>query len=421
MSTSPHHTSGPLDRLFLRLGTITGFVLDFDGPAPLPEQLAARVIQRASSLPVLNLSPPAPGKHEWKPHAGTLTEAVHVRRSKWPGAEQDLDSATNAVLRQPMPSDPHPPWDLWLLPSGRRRFRICYRVHHALQDGVGAAHTLLTLLADRPTPGPHPHRAAAPTARGALREGWALTRSLFPRKAWPVLHQPPTHQTHWVCRDLPEACARKVAEAHGVTVNDVCLAALARALQHWHTTHMESTPRRADVHVLVPLSLRQDHERHAPGNRLSGLRLTLPSSAPDFGHAIHSVHRQTQRMRATRQRDVSRVTLRLMPSRLGEMAGKVFTAKAPCPLVTSTISLPAAFTCQEARLYAASMFNDLYGGRLGYISFTRAAGVIRCGMFYDNALPGAHTIPDLWSANLTSAVEELRQGRPGAGTDRPLR
>ncbi|WP_234393102.1 hypothetical protein [Streptomyces pactum] len=192
-----------------------------------------------------------------------------------------------------------------------------------------------------------------------------------------------------------------------MTVNDVCLAALAQALQHWRTTYLEPTPRCPDVHALVPLSLRQDHERHAPGNRVTGLRLTLPSSAPDFGQALHSVHRQTRRVRATRQRDVSRVALRLMPSRLGEMTGKVITAKATCPLIASTIGLPATFTCQGAHLYAASMFNDLYDERLSYISFTRAAGIIRCGMFYDSALPGARAIPEFWSANLTSVVEEL--------------
>ncbi|WP_235192819.1 hypothetical protein [Streptomyces viridochromogenes] len=169
------------------------------------------------------------------------------------------------------------------------------------------------------------------------------------------------------------------------------------------------TPSCPDAHVLVPMSLRQDHERHAPGNRLAGLRLLLPSSAPHLSQAIHCVHRQTRRARITHQRDVSRMALWLLPSRLGEAACKLITSKAPCPLIASAITFPATFTCLGAQLFAASMFNDLYHERLSYISFTRAAGIIRCGMFYDSALPGAQAIPSLWNAELTSAVEALTQ------------
>ncbi len=119
--TRPRHSSGPMDRLFVRQGTSAGFIMDFGGPAPDREKLAARVLDRAAGLPALNLLAPAPGERQqwWRPVSGSLDRAVHFREGVLLPA--GLDAATGALLRRPLPSDPHPPWDMWLLEDSARR------------------------------------------------------------------------------------------------------------------------------------------------------------------------------------------------------------------------------------------------------------------------------------------------------------
>ncbi|MGW0551641.1 hypothetical protein [Streptomyces altiplanensis] len=390
------HTSGPLDRLFLKCGTAAGFILDFDGPLPDLTHLASRVLQRAARLPALNLLAPASGRQRWRPAAGPLAAAVHLRDIAAPPGE--LDAATSSLLRCSLPEGPHPPWDVSLLRDpASRHFRICYRVHHGVQDGAGAAHAVLALLGDEALAGPYPYRSAAPTPRGALLAARGLRSTAHPKKDWAALHDRPAQQTRWSYQDVPEARLREVATVHGVTINDLCLAALAQALRGWRRTGLGLDGPCPDLRALVPMSLREEHERHAPGNRLGGHRLSLPCSASDLGEALRRVQRQTGVVRTARVGDVFRLAMRALPPWLGEHVSSGFTAKRPAPIVATGVALPASMTCLGARLRAASMFGDLYNERLCYVSFTRAAGVVRCGVLYDSALPQAASLAQLWA------------------------
>ncbi|MET9803416.1 wax ester/triacylglycerol synthase domain-containing protein [Streptomyces sp. NPDC006368] len=393
------HISGPLDRLFLKQGTAAGFILDFDGPAPGREHLATRVLDRAARLPALNLLAPPPGRQRWLSATGPLDKAAHFHHSILP--PEQLNAATSELLHRSLPSDPHPPWDMWLLEDpARRQFRICYRIHHGIQDGVGAAHAVLALLADQAAAGPHPHRPAAPTPKGVLLAGRGFWDAVRPKGRWAALQAPPSHHTRWIYHDVPEARVREVAMSYGVTTNDVCLAALAQALRHWHRSHPALDGPCPDMHALMPMSLRQEHQRHALGNHLGSHRVTLPCSVPDLDQAVAHVHRQTDAVRASRTRDAFRLATRFLPTWLGERASNAFTARRSAPIVVSSVSLRATPTCLGAPLCAASMFGSLYNNRLCYVSFTRAVGIVRCGVLYDGALPQAAALPRLWSAVL---------------------
>ncbi|MEU0742909.1 wax ester/triacylglycerol synthase domain-containing protein [Streptomyces sp. NPDC006134] len=398
MTTRSAQTTGPVDRYFLRNGTACGFVLDFDGPAPPAERLAARVVRRAASHATLSSLPPPPGRYRWTSRQEPLRQDAHVRHVACcdDGA---MTEAVRTLLDQPLPRPPHPPWDVRLLHvPGRPGFRIVYRVHHALQDGVGAAHTLLALLADRAAEGPRPHRAAPPTVAGALLAGRSCLAVLRPAKGWDVLRRAPSQRTRWVCADVPEPRVRELARRYGVTVNDVCLAGLAGALGRWHgtlrtTPHPHPAPK---LPVLLPMSFRQDHQRYAPGTLTTVHRLTLPCHLSGLEQALRPVHRQTRALRGHRVRDASRLALRLLPAALGHRAAGAVLGERAAPLIVSSVTLPAGFTCFDGTLSAASLISDLCGGRLGYLSFTRAAGVVRCGLVHDAALPGASAVPALW-------------------------
>ncbi|CAL9608102.1 hypothetical protein SUDANB58_05576 [Streptomyces sp. enrichment culture] len=404
MTTRSGRTTGPADRYFLGNGTACGFVLDFDGPAPPAERLAARVLRRASSNASLRSLPPPPGRYGWTSQREPLRQDAHVRHVVCPD-DGTMTAAARTLPDQPLPRPPHPPWDVWLLHApGRPGFRVVYRVHHALQDGVGAAHALLALLADRAVEGPRPHRAAPPTVTGALLAGRSCLAALRPAKGWDVLRRAPSNRTRWVCADVPESHLRELAKGYGTTVNDVCLAGLAGALGRWHGA-LRRTPHPApELPVLLPMSFRQDHQRYAPGTLATAHRLVLPCHLPGLEQALRSVHRQTRALRGHRVRDTSRLVLGLLPAALGHRAAAAVLGAREVPLVVSSVTLPTGFTCFDARLSAASLMCDLYGGRLGYLSFTRAAGVVRCGLVHDAALPGAPAIPALWREAVTGGA-----------------
>lgn len=407
MNSRQSHVIGPVDRFYLRNGTACGFVLDFDGPAPLPERLASRVLRRASSHTSLRSLPPSPGRYRWALRQEPLREDVHVRDVVCSDAEGGLTAAVDTVLGQALPQSPHPPWDLWLFHTpGGNRFRIVYRVHHALLDGAGAAHAMLDLLSDRTAPGPWPHRAALPTATGCVLAARSCLAALRPGKGWPVLRSTPSRRTRWTYADVSEPHLRELARRHDVTVNDVCLAALAGALGGWHRTLPRTPHPVVELPVLVPMSFRQKHQRYVAGTLTTAHRVTLPCHLDDLERAIHHVHRQTRALRTHRVRDASRITLRLLPVSWGRHVADAMLGGTAAPMLTSSIALPGDFACLDARVSAASLISDLYGGRLGYISFTRAAGVVRCGLVHDDALPHASTVPGLWREAIGSVPSD---------------
>ncbi|MFV2117143.1 hypothetical protein ACE14D_01260 [Streptomyces sp. Act-28] len=392
-----------MDRFFLSTGTVCGYVLDFEGQVPHRERLAARIMERAASIKSLLALPPSPGQRCWTLRQQPLREDVHVRNVVCSREAGGMETAVNALLGQPLPEAPHPSWDVWLLHiPGQRHFRIVYRALHASQDGAGAAYAMLALLADHPTPGPHPYSAALPTGRGWLLAGRNLLRALRPDKSWPVLRARPSRRTRWYHADATESHLQEVAGRHSVTVNDVCLAGMADALGRWCRALPGTGRSMQKLSVLVPMSLRQDNERYRVGNRLTAYHQTLPCHLSDFTHALRNIHRQSQAARIHRVRDAARLALGLLPVPLGQrMVGAAFGAAA-APMLISSITLSSKFTCLGGRSSAASLICDPINGQLCYISFTRAAGLVRCGIVCDDALPQARSLPTLWRQSVRS-------------------
>ncbi|WP_093796853.1 wax ester/triacylglycerol synthase domain-containing protein [Streptomyces sp. Wb2n-11] len=420
MTPQQSHVTGPVDRFFLRNGIACGYVLDFEGPAPTFKALTQRVLRRAASNTPLRSLPPPPGRYRWTLRQKPLREDVHVHHVVCSDTEDAMTAAITTLLGQQLPEPPHPPWDLWLLHApGGHRFRIVYRVHHALQDGVGAAHAVLALLSDRPTPGPRPHPAALPTAVGSLLAGQSSLAALRPGKGWTELRSAPTQQTHWTYADAPESHLSELARRHSVTVNDVCLAGLAGALGRWHRTLSRTPHPVPELPVLVPMSFRQEHERFAAGSFTTAHRVVLPCHLADLEQAVRHVHGQTRALRTHRVRDASRLALRLLPTAWGHRVAGAGIGETAAPMFASSITLPHDFTCLDRPVRAASLICDLYGGRLAYISFVRAAGVVRCGLVHDDALPRAASIPGLWrqAVGACTGTSEYPAPAIGTGTD----
>ncbi|MER8046570.1 wax ester/triacylglycerol synthase domain-containing protein [Streptomyces sp. NPDC094032] len=387
---APSHRLGPFDRLFLaggRPGRVPTamLVLDFDGEAPHPARFAERILERARHLPALNVLRPEPGARTFPARRTPLSADAHVHHVDAATAD-GTPSLLAALLVRPFPCPPHPPWDLTVIRTGGQdaRFSLCYRIHHAVQDGVGAAHTLLALTADSPVRGPFPHERGRPTVRGALQAARELARS--PRSPHP--YGAASGRFTVDVRDAREDRVRELARHHGSTVNDVCLAALALALG----PRLHDGPRvRTDggtLPIAVPMSYRTYADRDAPGNRMLAVRLDLPVTAHDLDQAVRLVRGTTEPLRRHRAKDSRRTALALLPD--GLHAAALRTNTRATGFIASSLTFPEPAHVNGARMTGATALFPPDETLTAYVSFTRASGRIRCALVHDELvwLPG---------------------------------
>jgi WS/DGAT/MGAT family acyltransferase len=92
------------------------------------------------------------------------------------------------------------------------------------------------------------------------------------------LNEPGSPARHLATARRPLSELRAIREAHGVTVNDVLLAAVAGALRR-HAERAEERPR--DLKAMVPVSVRDGDDGDALGNRITFMFVELPASVPD--------------------------------------------------------------------------------------------------------------------------------------------
>jgi diacylglycerol O-acyltransferase / wax synthase len=212
--------------------------------------------------------------------------------------------------------DPSRPlWEMWFLPGlPNGRVGLFMKVHHAIADGVAGVAALgafVDLVPDPPrtspppwTPAPMPstRELAADNLRRHLQElRRAFTSIDHPvdtvrqaRRGWPALReaftQAPAPRTSlnrrvgWhrrfalVRTDLD--LVKRIAHAHGATVNDVLMAVLAGGLRALLLGRGE----RVDGLVLraaVPVSLHREQPGQARGNLDGMMVVPLPVGEPD--------------------------------------------------------------------------------------------------------------------------------------------
>nr|WP_237419535.1 wax ester/triacylglycerol synthase domain-containing protein [Kitasatospora sp. SID7827] len=327
-----------------------------------------------------------------------------------PGRAPDaaaLDAETDRISRLPfdLGTEP-PPWDLHLI-TGPDTFRICLRTHHGFLDGVGATHAAAALLADTPAEGARLHPSVPPTLRAAARTLYELARTLAGPRAWTPPPAPDSdpgpglgsaRQT--AGRDVPLPVLRRIADAHGATVHQVALAALGTVLADLRREHHSDDARRPAVASVV-MSTRTPAERHLPGNRLGVHRLRLPQRADTLDAALAAVVRRTAAARSRRRRDALRALLapRVAPGLGVRLYAAALRADAS-PLVVSSVTLPDGLTAFGAPLRGAGLLVHAFEGFPAYVSFTRAAGLVRCHAAADPGRGALLRVPDRWAALL---------------------
>ncbi|MFD6358223.1 hypothetical protein ACFWFX_00015 [Streptomyces roseolus] len=388
-----------LDRAFAFLSDrgpepfMVGHVLDFPAASFTLDALRARVAERAPRLEPLRVAA-APGARSWTrtapPRAG-----LHVSGERVDGR---LAEATDAAQRRPLPGRPAPRWDLRLLTCRTEKVqRVCFRIEHAITDGVGAAHLLAALLADEPCEGPHPYRPPVRRRRGSA--SWAAT--------WPLGKLPDREtvpagsdaarsgQVAMAYADVAEAELRAVASRWGVTVNDVYLAAVAGALA---ALQEQRTGRARDLRVVMPMSVRPRGASLAPGNAALPAIVRLPCTAAPR-QRLEDLAGQTLAHKGSGLREGGWRTLLRVPPRLLCRT----TERAGFRLAASHINLNGTYRVLDAPLLGGGVYALNSPGMLGYFSLLRTAETARLTVVHDRSLVAAADLPKLW----VEAVAEL--------------
>ncbi|GHB27289.1 condensation protein [Streptomyces viridiviolaceus] len=372
----------------------TGLVFGFSGRAPALDAVRARVAERAHRIPALRYRI-ARDRTAFS-RVDRIAVEHHVHEAWLPG-DDDGSGAGRLMLSRPMGGDDRPPWDVWLVHGPTGGHSLCYRTDHTFQDGVGAAHTARALLDDDPRGGPAPHRRAWPTARGLAGALGDVAASLRP-SAKPAFDLPGSGRTGMCQAVVPLARVRAVGRAHGATVNDVFLAALAHATGTWHAKNTGSP--HPPLPVAVPMSVRGPGEECAPGNRIVVARVLLPCDAPSPHHALERIKERTTVLRTSRQRDALRLLLTAGPRTVGARVGTRMVHGRTVAGPASSVNFGAALVHQGSTARRAVVYSGLGAGIRCVTTLTSQHDTACLALMYDEALSTADELPDLWLAGL---------------------
>ena len=332
-----------------------------------------------------------------------------------------------------------PLWELWFVEGVEGdRVAIIQKTHHALVDGVSGVDVATVLLDVEPATPPADvarwYPEPAPSSAQLLAESLA-ERLAHPgeaaRRAGDLLRDPGKVAATWqgvggVLRTAgtpaprlpfnervgPDrrfelaraelADARRIKTAAGCTVHDVVLAAVAGGLRH-HLTARGVPVDGLVVRTMVPVSVRDDTEQLALGNRVSAMVAELPMGVADPVQRLRLVAEQMRSVKESGQA-VAAETLASMldyaPPTLLSLAGRLMTRQRAVNLVVTNVPGPQfPLYCMGARMLEA----------FPYVGLTETLGLVVAVLSYDGQLGfgvtgDADLLPDL--AVLAEGIEK---------------
>ncbi|MFJ1646220.1 wax ester/triacylglycerol synthase domain-containing protein [Streptomyces sp. NPDC088258] len=426
---SPRHPAHALDRAFLSMQRRrpgvrwdAGGIAYLSGPPPSLADFRAYVGFRLAQLPLHTSRMEGSTRHlRWRPDADfPLDRHVHEVVA---GDPAEWDSALHTALNAPF--EPGTYWGVWLLHGHRPdQYAVCYRFHHACQDGSAAAMTFRAMLGEgeasaRPVPGKG-RRARLPRRVGmAVGLAAKFASGAFvahgPRPALPFV--PTGERRLWRGR-VPAADLRRIGAAHGGSAHDVHLAALAGALVAWSVRSGVPLPR---VTALVPVDARRSEEEQTWGNRCFALPLELPvRSGPEGGSApregdpplwrLERVMARTRKLRGETWRQAIQDMVRFMPDRPTEWYLRRVISPRVTDVMATSMPLADKGSLGDTRVTGTALLPLLVPGHLFGVGLSFFDTWAEVSFVADPGLPLGETLPELWER----AVAELG-GTPAHG------
>jgi diacylglycerol O-acyltransferase / wax synthase len=423
---SPPARLSALDAAFLGLESksvpfVIGSILRFDRPIELARLRAwvdgaldglPRYRQKIARIPVL-------GHPIWVDD-DTFAVERHVLAAAGETG-RDAEEVATEVLAHGLPPD-RPPWQLWLVDGADGKSSIVTAVHHSLVDGVSGVQLLERLLSGVPREGEPPGAHRPPPerpppryqllareirqrARALAEVGAGLGRPSHVARAavalvWRSLHPAvdiglnPWHVGS--TRSLAAATVdldslRRIRRAHGVTLNDVVLAAVTGALRQLLVQRGIDPDLARDVRAMVPVSTLRAGEQAVSGNRVALLLTPLPVDEPDPLRRLRRVAIATRELKQqSGQREAGELMVQLSDATTPGLLTATFRAalamRAFNLVVTNIPGPPFPLYLMDARLDSITPFVNLWPhGALG-IAVLSYQGRLSIGLQADRAI-----------------------------------
>jgi WS/DGAT/MGAT family acyltransferase len=266
----------------------------------------------------------------------------HLRHTSLPrpGSEEQLKRLSARIMQQHLDRG-RPLWEMWLVEGFEDdRFAVISKVHHCMIDGVSGVDLMKILMSPTPeqriapepeyVPRPAPsglrllrdevwRRASLPfqlfrgvaavaqAAREDRREMTVRARafaetlgSTFRRASGTPLNQPigPHRRFDWHVMDL--AAVKEVRHALGGSLNDVVLTTVTGAVRRFFERRGVDV-REMDFRIMAPVSVRDESEEGALGNRVSAWMVPLPLKERDRRKQLRAISRETKELKKSKQ------------------------------------------------------------------------------------------------------------------------
>jgi WS/DGAT/MGAT family acyltransferase len=361
----------------------------------------------------------------------------HVLRAALPrpGGDKELKDFIGRVFSRQLDRR-RPLWELYVVEGLRNgRWALLSKTHHAMVDGISNLE-LVTVLFDTepeapeqtvrrsewmPTDSPtqldllmrsmrdrmarparllsaaravagNPNRLA-----GALRDTASGLSAMVENIRAPrsIINGPTGASRMYTFSRFPLEDFRLIKGTFGGTINDVVLAVVAGGLREFLIERGEDPddPRNA-LQALCPVSIRDERERTALGNRLAMLLVRLPVDEDSAQERLSRVRATVDRLKARKQAVGADFLLNLAgfaPATLHAMVARASLRQIGFNLVVTNVPGPQfPLYCRGARLVEALPIAFLYERQQVAVAIFSYLGWLNFGYLAD-----AHGVPDL--------------------------
>jgi diacylglycerol O-acyltransferase / wax synthase len=385
-------------------------------------------------------------------------ERFHVDRHVFHATASDIGAIADAVFSVPLDRD-RPLWEMWIadrLEDGR--IGVVGKTHHCMVDGIAAVELgalLLDPTPDAPEPEPdlwRPRRqpdrltllgdglrdlvreqldvmtlparvAGSPrrlldAAASAERVASTLTRAMRPAPRVAALNPPISPHRLLARLSRPLGDLQAIKERHGVTLNDVVLAASAGGVGRFLRERGDLPVR---LKAMVPVNVRDrdngngNGNGNGLGNHISFMFIELPCDEPDPVARLRDLALATRARKRAGDPEIGDAAIQALgrtPHPLQRLVSRLAASPRTFNLVVSNIPGPRGRLymrgCELLEAYPVVPLADRHALSIGFTAI-RDTGCF--GLYADR-----ESLPDaaLLAQDIADAIDELLQ-EPGDG------